>query len=134
MVFLLIAPSALQEPTALGCDHNLSGAAVRGRRAALGQTPALELIDQQHHRAAIDAHRRAKLLLVCSLAGPDDVDEPEQGRRQADGLERARRAGVRCPPEPEEELTGELGDGCCGRRTRCHCVIFAHFLREQDNP
>ena len=113
-------PRTLQEPAALGRDRNLPGPAVGGRRPARGQAGALELVDQRDHRAAIDAERRAELLLDGSLASADDVQQREEGRRQPDGAEQLRGARVRCAPEPEEQLPGELGHRGIGRRMRRH--------------
>jgi hypothetical protein len=77
---------------------------------ALGKSRGLELVDQRDHRAGIDAHRRAELLLVGSVARAEEVEEPEERRSQPERLERRRDAGMRRPPEPEEQLARELGE------------------------
>ena len=46
-----------EDPAALRCDYNLTGAAIRWPGPALGQSCVLELIDQRNHRAGVDAHR-----------------------------------------------------------------------------
>ena len=78
-------------------------------RPALCEPFTLELVDQGDHRAGVDAHRSADLLLNGALPSPEDVQEREKRRCQADRLERRRGALVRYAPKPEEELTGELG-------------------------
>jgi len=79
-------------------------------RTTLGQAGGFKLIDQQDHRAAIDSHRRAELLLDGALASAEHVEKAEEGRGQTHRLKRLRNARMGRPPEAEEELTGELRD------------------------
>src|SRR5207248_7471348 len=67
-----------QAPTALGRDGDLAGAAVCGMGTALGQARALELIDQRHQCARIDAHRRGDLLLNGRVPGAQAVEDAEE--------------------------------------------------------
>src|SRR4051812_4626822 len=119
-------PGLPQAAPALRRDRDLPCAAIRGGRAALRKPGALELVDQRHHSAAIDAQRPAQLLLDRSLASADHVQDREQGRRQADRAKQLRGARVGRPPEPEEELPGELGDRRLGGRMRCHADSLSY--------
>src|SRR5829696_4671904 len=76
-------PAPLPDPAALRCEDDRAGAAIRGVRLSLGKPCALELVDQRDHRAGIDAHGRAELLLVGSLARSEEIEQAEQRRRQA---------------------------------------------------
>jgi hypothetical protein len=120
--------SPLQGPAPLGCDRDLAGPTVAWRRAAPGKPGGFELVDERDDRARVDAHRRADLLLDCSFACAEDVEQGKQRRRQADRLERLRDARMRGAPEPEEQLSGELGDLEVGGGFHGHSVIFSTLV------
>jgi len=65
--------------------------------------------------------------------GSENVEHPEERRRQADRLQRFGHVCVRGPPEPEEELTGELGDLGISGSAAFHSLILARLLRRVNN-
>jgi hypothetical protein len=86
-------------------------------RSPLAETGSFELVDQGHHGARIDPHRRADLLLDRTLSRTKEVQHRKERGSEADGLERRGCLGVRRAPEAKEQLAGELRDlgvGCSG--------------------
>ena len=69
----------LENPTTLGRYEDLPRPSIIGVRPALGESGGFELVDQRHHRAGVDPHRRADLLLNRPFIRPEHV---EQGRGQ----------------------------------------------------
>src|SRR5437660_557900 len=78
----------------LRCDPDLPRAAVAWTPSTLGQPRVFEFVDQLHHRAWIDAHVGAQLLLNSPFPGPEHVEQREQRGREANRVERLRRSGV----------------------------------------
>jgi AcrR family transcriptional regulator len=107
-------PGPLQDLPALRGDRDFTGASVGGVGPAFGEALGFELVDEHDHRAAVDAHLRADLLLYRARASPERVEQREQGGCQTDRLESFGRAGMRRAPQAEEELAGKVGDAAVG--------------------
>src|SRR4051812_9122904 len=75
---------ALQRARALGGDRDLPSAAIPRAPATFGETGVLDLVDELHHRARVDAHVRAELLLDDAFTRAEHVEQREPRRGEAD--------------------------------------------------
>jgi len=79
------------------------GAPVGGIATALGESPALEVVDERDDGAAVDSQRDAEGLLGLALGGGEVAEHPEMPRVEAAPLEALGEAPVRVGAQLHEQ-------------------------------